>query len=270
MKKYVVYQRVSTEEQANEGYSLNAMLEKCKHYIASQEGAELVRIYEDAGFSGTLPPSKRPALNQLLTDVKEKKDFTAVLCWKIDRLARNLRDMMNLEHLLRKLNVDLESVTEKIDTSSPSGRVLFSVISAFSEFESSQNAARTYNAMSSKVGQIHLGGYAPIGYKMVGGRMEIDPEKSVTVELLFKKFLTLKSMNQVAQYLNKSGLFTSNKKLWSHKTVKAVIVNPAYLGVRVWGRVHGRTRRANPVERWIVRPQNFSNPLAEGSCFKKF
>ena len=268
-RKYVIYQRVSTDEQAERGYSLEAMLEKCKHYIQSQEDAKLVKIFEDRGFSGTTDPVKRPALNQLLSEVKDKiVDFDTVLVWKLDRLSRSIRDTLNCEYLLRKHNVALESVTERIDTSTASGKMFFNTIASFAEFESAQIGERTWNTMSSKVGQIHLGGKATIGYKLIGNKLMIDRKTSEIVETIFRRFIKVKNYSKVAEYLNKKGMHTSCGKPFSHKKVKRIIVNPVYTGATVWNKRQDKLGRSNPDVKWIKSP-NTHSPIITEKLFRR-
>lgn len=251
MKKYVIYQRVSTEEQKQKGYSLEAMHEKCLHYIKSQDGALFVKTYEDAGFSGSLPPSKRPGIKQLLEDMKAEKDmFDGVLVWKLDRLSRSLRDTLNLEFAFSKYNKSLESVTERLDTSTASGRMFFNTIASFAEFESAQTRERTFNAMASKVGQKHLGGVSPIGYRLKDGRYEIIPEEALIVRQIFKIYKRRRSFLSTANEMNSRGMLTRNNKLWSHTRIKEVLINPIYDGLVAWHKTDRRQGRLS-ISRWI-------------------
>jgi site-specific DNA recombinase len=260
MKKYVIYQRVSTEEQKQKGYSLEAMNEKCQHYIKSQDSAAFVKTYEDAGFSGSLPPSKRPGIKQLLEDIQTERDmFDAVLVWKLDRLSRSLRDTLNLEFTFSKQNKSLESVTERLDTSTASGRMFFNTIASFAEFESAQTRERTFNAMSSKVGQKHLGGVAPIGYRLIGNRFEVVPEEAEIVRQIFKVYTRRRSLLSTANEMNELKMLTRNQKLWSHTRIKEVLINPVYIGLVAW-RKTDRHKGRLPLSKWI-----FSNEKTHGA-----
>ncbi len=252
MKKYVIYQRVSTEEQKLKGYSLDAMNEKCQHYIKSQDSAAFVRTYEDAGFSGSLPPSKRPGIKQLLENMKTERDmFDAILVWKLDRLSRSLRDTLNLEFTFSKHNKSLESVTERLDTSTAAGRMFFNTIASFAEFESAQTRERTFNAMSSKVGQKHLGGVAPIGYRLTSGHYEIVPEEAAIVQQIFKVYTRRRSLLSTANEMNEREMLTRNSKLWSHTRIKEVLINPVYIGLVAW-RKTDRHKGRLPLSKWII------------------
>jgi len=269
MKKYVIYQRVSTEEQKQKGYSLKAMRDKCAHYIRAQEDAVLVKTYEDAGFSGSLKPTKRPGMKQLLDEMKSNKNiFDAILVWKLDRLSRSLRDTLNLEFAFSKYNKSLESVTERLDTSTASGRVFFNTIASFAEFESAQTRERTYNAMSSKVGQKHLGGVAPIGYRLRNGRYVVISKEASVVEEIFKVFTRRQSFNATAKEMNQRNILTRSGKLWSHTRIKEVLINPVYNGYTAWhktNRINGRL----PVNKWIYSRQKTHNAIINDKLFNK-
>ena len=268
-RKYVVYQRVSTEEQAEKGYSLEAMLEKSQHYIQSQEDAKLIKVYEDRGYSGTLDPAKRPALNQLLNDIKDRSiDFDTVLVWKLDRLSRSCISTLTVERLLRLANKTLESVTERIDTSTASGKMFFNTIASFAEFESAQIGERTWNTMSSKVGQIHLGGKAPIGYRLKDDKLVVDKETVNVVETIFRRFLRVKNYSKVAEYLNRKKIYTSYGKEWCHKKIKRILTNPVYTGLCVWGKRRGKLGSVNPISKWIIKGYIFE-PIISKQTYQK-
>jgi site-specific DNA recombinase len=269
MKKYAIYQRVSTEEQKQKGYSLEAMHERCVHFIKSQEEAVLVKTYEDAGFSGSLAPSRRPGMKLLLDDMRGNRGvFDAILVWKLDRLSRSLRDTLNLEFIFSKDNKSLESVTEKLDTSTAAGRMFFNTIASFAEFESAQTRERTFNAMSSKVGCRHLGGVSPIGYSLVKGKYHVVPHEADIVKELFRTYRRRRSFNSTAIAMNSKKLLTRKGKLWTHARVKEVLTNPVYIGRVAWhktSRRHGRT----PIEKWIISDAQTHDPIIRGEIFRE-
>ena len=268
-RKYIIYNRVSTDEQAEKGYSLEAMIEKCRHYIESQEDSTLVKTYVDKGFSGIIPPSKRPALNKLLTDLKTKAvDWDTLLIWKLDRLSRSMRDTLNIEYILRKAGKTLESVTERVDTDTASGKMFFNTVASFAEFESAQIGERTRNAMSSKVGEIRLGGQAPLGYKFLDKKLVVDDVTAKVVKKIFTSYLRHKNLTKVASYLNKQQVCTARGKQWTHEQVKQIISNPVYLGQTVWGRRLRKLKRFNPPEKWIVIPKTHQQIISENTWKK--
>jgi len=123
-EKVGIYVRVSTEEQAKEGISIDAQIERCKAFCKSR-GWKVFRIYTDAGFSaGSL---KRPALKNLLDDIESKK-FNILLFYKIDRLSRNLKDLLYMLDDLKNKGINFTSVTEQIDTTTAMGTAFFQIL----------------------------------------------------------------------------------------------------------------------------------------------
>src|SRR3989338_11287874 len=116
-EKVGVYVRVSTEEQAKEGISIDAQIERCRAFCKAR-GWKVFRIYTDAGYSaGTLD---RPALNNLIDDLTNKK-FDVLLVYKIDRFSRKLKDLISILEDIKRHNVNFTSVTEQIDTTTAMG-----------------------------------------------------------------------------------------------------------------------------------------------------
>ncbi|GAI80697.1 unnamed protein product, partial [marine sediment metagenome] len=110
--RVAIYSRVSTEEQAKEGLSVDAQIDKCKSFCNARDW-KVFKVYKDAGYSaGTM---NRPALELMLRDVEEKK-FEIILVYKIDRFSRKLRDLITTLDSLKAKNINFTSVTEQIDT----------------------------------------------------------------------------------------------------------------------------------------------------------
>ena len=268
MKRYVIYQRVSTDEQAEQGYSLDAMYERCVFFIKSQD-AELIRVFQDNGFSGRLPPGKRPALNELLSCVKDKSNqFDSVLVWRLDRLSRSLRDTVNIEYILRKNNIALESVSEKIDTSTAAGAMFFNTVANFAEFESAQIGERTWNAMSHKVGEVYLGGRPPYGYRRSGNTLEVYPEEAEIVKKVYSYYLRNKTYMGTARYLNQKGIPSPSGGQWSHMQVKFMLQNPVYIGHTVWNRKSRKLVRFKDKRKWIIE-RDTHLPIISERVFNK-
>lgn len=127
-KKVAIYTRVSTAEQ-----STGSQESELRAY-AKARGWTVFRVYEDRGFSGAL--QSRPALDDLLRDCRRRK-FDVVLVWKFDRFARSLQQLISALELFRKFGIDFVSATEAIDTSLPSGELVFQIFGAIAQFERS-------------------------------------------------------------------------------------------------------------------------------------
>lgn len=128
MKKVAIYARVSTEKQTCE----NQLIEL--RAIAERSGYSIVTEFVDEGISGAKGRADRPALNAMMKAATQRK-FEMVLCWSIDRLGRSLQNLVELLNELQSLKVDLMFLQQGLDTSTSSGRMMFSIFGALAEFE---------------------------------------------------------------------------------------------------------------------------------------
>ena len=127
-KRIAIYARVSTSSQTTQN-QIDVLTE-----LANRQGYTIIKIYSDNGFSGTKSTADRPALNELMNDAR-KKQFDMVLVWSLDRLGRSLKHCLELLQELQELKVDLFFHQQGMDTSTSSGKLMFSMIGAFAEFE---------------------------------------------------------------------------------------------------------------------------------------
>ena len=163
IKRVAIYCRVSTIEQAEEGYSIKEQ-EMLLMEFCEKQGYEVVQVYSDAGISGK-DITHRPAMRKLLQDATERK-FDLVLTWKINRLSRNLQDSLEIINTLEKYNITYKSYSEPFETDTPAGKMQFQIMSLVAEFERntiSQNVKMGMCAKA-KAGE-WCGGIAPLGYK---------------------------------------------------------------------------------------------------------
>jgi DNA invertase Pin-like site-specific DNA recombinase len=130
MKRAVLYLRVSTTDQTT------ANQERELREVAARAGWEVLRVYRDHGISGSKGREKRPAFDALHR-AAARREFDVVMVWSVDRLGRSLKDLINFLEELRALNVDLFLKTQGIDTTSPSGKAMFGMLSVFADFERS-------------------------------------------------------------------------------------------------------------------------------------
>ena len=139
--KCAIYTRVSTDMQAEREFnSCESQEQKIKSFIKSQENMEIFKVYSDPGFTGA--NLERPALQELLEDVRQKK-INLVIAYKIDRLTRSPKDFYHLIEIFDKHEVNFISVTERFDTSTPSGRLLRNIMLTFAQFERELTSERT-------------------------------------------------------------------------------------------------------------------------------
>ncbi|MEW6095276.1 MAG: recombinase family protein, partial [bacterium] len=160
-----IYTRVSTDNQAEVEYnSCEAQGERIRAFIKSQENMEVFKVYSDPDFTGA--NLNRPALSEMLNDIRNNK-INLVIVYKIDRLTRSPKDFYQLMEVFEKYSVDFISVTERFDTSTPSGRLLRNIMLTFAQFERELASERTKDKMLQRAQKgMWNGGIVPFGYKI--------------------------------------------------------------------------------------------------------
>jgi len=208
-----IYIRVSTQDQVQHGFSLDAQQDSLENY-AKALGYEIFKIYRDEGKSAK--DLKRPEMMQLLKDAEAKK-FSAIFIYKLDRFSRSLKDLILTIDQLKVWGIDFISLQDKIETTSASGKLMFHIISAFAEFERNIIGDRTKFGMQEKVKQ---GGFitkAPKGYKLVNKELIIDESSVNELKQIFDEFLNTDiSLTKLAKKYNMTT--TGIKKLLQNTT----------------------------------------------------
>lgn len=213
--KIGIYVRVSTEEQAKEGISIKAQIDRCKAYCEARAW-QVYRIYQDAGFSaGTM---KRPAFTDLLQDAKEKR-FDTVLVYKIDRFSRNLKDLILILEDLKKQEINFTSVTEQIDTTTAMGEAFFQIIGVFAQLERGMVKERVNMAFDKKISSGESLNRAPYGYMYKNARLIPDPNTAKNVSEIFAMWQAGINYQEIC-----------NKFGFSKSSLYELIKNPVYLG----------------------------------------
>lgn len=210
-----IYVRVSTEEQAKEGLSIDAQIDKCKSFCNARDW-KIFKIYRDAGYSaGSM---NRPALELLLRDAQEKR-FDIILVYKIDRFSRKLRDLIMVLDDLKEKDINFTSVTEQIDTTSAMGEAFFQIIGVFAQLERGMVKERVELAFDRKIKFGEVLYRAPFGYIFQNKKLVPNPENSEKIKEIFEMWA------QEIDYKEISNLF----KIPS-STLYQIIKNPIYLG----------------------------------------
>lgn len=235
IKKACVYTRVSTEEQANDGYSIEEQDRMCKAAIEAK-GWEYVGSYSDPGESGR--KMTRPGLNSMIADIKSKK-VEAVFIWKLDRLSRKQRDTMAIiEDVIVPNEIALVSLRESLDTNTPWGRAMIGILSSFNQMESENIQERTYMGRQAKVSEGgYAGGKPPIGYTAVDGKLVVVPEEAEIVRLVFTLRKEGKPLMGIADELNNRGYRTKKGGKFLHSAVQTILGNEStYRGHYKYGK----------------------------------
>ncbi len=203
-KKAAIYIRVSTDAQREEGYSIDAQKEMLTAYCISK-GIKEYDYYIDGGFSGS--NIERPALKRLINDIKDNK-ISCVIVYKLDRLSRSQKDTLYLiEDVFNPKGVDFVSLNESMDTSTPLGRLMLGILSAFAQLERENIRERTSMGMKERVknGYWMGGGRVPFGYDYDQSAGILVPNKDAdTVRKVYDLYLKGYSTNSISRILGLS------------------------------------------------------------------
>lgn len=226
--KVALYTRVSTAEQAKEGYSIGEQEDRLKKYAAAMNWT-VYRVYTDAGYSGAT--TDRPALQMLLSDA-ECRLFDKVVVYKLDRLSRSQKDtLMLIEDKFLQNGIDFVSMSENFDTATPFGRAMIGILAVFAQLEREQIKERMMlgKEARAKQGKYQGGKSVPIGYDYTDGKLVINEYEKLQVKEIFRLFLEGKSIATITKRLNEQGLRHKHGK-WNRQTVRHVLHSRTYLG----------------------------------------
>ncbi len=229
--RVAIYARVSTVEQAEEGYSIDAQVEflrnKCK-----LEGKTVVAIYEDRGISGK-SIDKRFELQRMLEDSKEDI-FDEVIVWKTSRLARNSLDLLQIMKTLSENGVVFINATEPYDTSTATGKLMMQLLASVAEFERTTIIENLKMGMNARARKGYKNGGKLLGYRSVGkgkeSRLEIVHEEAEIVRKIFNLYVEGKGYKAIANKLNKQGYRTVKGNLYGISGIREILANPTYIG----------------------------------------
>lgn len=260
--KVYTYKRVSTAMQID-GYSLDAQRSRMKAY-ADFNDYEIVGEYEDAGKSGKSIEG-RMQFRQMMEDVKSGKDnISYVLVFKLSRFGRNAADVLSTLQVMQDFGVNLICVEDGIDSSKDAGKLMISVLSAVAEIERENIRVQTMEGRIQKAREGKWnGGFAPYGYQLVNGKLEINEEEAVAIRTIYDQYVNTDiGSNGISKYLENHGIRKIQRQngknpLFDAHLVRLILKNPVYCGKIAYGRrktekVHG-TRN----EYHLVEQENF-------------
>ena len=256
--KVYIYTRVSTAMQID-GYSLDAQKSRMKAFCEYND-YEIAGEYEDAGKSGKSIEG-RAAFNRMLEDIKSSKDEVSfVLVFKLSRFGRNAADVLATLQTMQDFGVNLICVEDGIDSSKEAGKLMISVLSAVAEIERENIRIQTMEGRMQKAREGKWnGGFAPYGYKLVDGKLEINEEEAEAIRIIFEQYVNTDiGANGLAKYLENHGIRkiarqNGKNPLFDAALIRRIIKNPVYCGKIAYGRrktekIHGTRNDYHLVE----------------------
>lgn len=248
-----LYVRVSTDEQSREGYSIETQVEKLTAY-AKFQGWQNVEIFADEGESAK--DMNRPAMKRLLKLIQQERAIS-VVTMAVDRLSRNLLDMLQFIELCEKHGTAYVCTALNFDTSTPIGRMVLQILAAFAEFERAMIATRVKSTMQEiATKQKRYLAVPPFGYQFDEHRNLVPiPEEVTWLIKAADMFIMGHGYRAVSKYLNDAGVVTRKGAPWASATVRQMLTNELYIGKLVWNRRYydkeGKQHWRDPAE-WIV------------------
>lgn len=239
--KVYTYTRVSTAMQID-GYSLDAQKARMKAY-ADFNDYQIVGEYEDAGKSGKSIEG-RASFCRMMEDIKSGKDGVAyVLVFKLSRFGRNAADVLSTLQVMQDFGVNLICVEDGIDSSKDAGKLMISVLSAVAEIERENIRIQTMEGRIQKAREGRWnGGFAPYGYRLVDGRLEINEEEAPAIRTIFDQYVNTNiGTTGLAKYLENHGIHKIQRQngknpLFASSTIQKILKNPVYCGKIAFGR----------------------------------
>jgi len=226
-----IYLRVSTEEQAQEGFSIRGQEQKLKDYAGIKDWS-IYKIYADEGISGK-NITERPAMNELIADIKAGY-VKNVLVFKIDRLTRSTADLLYLVELFNAYDCTFNSLMESIDTQTASGRMFLKIIGIFAEFERENIIERVKLGVERKVKEGYcLSSHPSYGYDKPKGQklLTINETEADIVREIFEMYVKQGlSLTKIAKVLNLRGLRSKEGATWASSQIRSILSNHTYLG----------------------------------------
>ena len=226
-----IYIRVSTEEQAQEGFSIRAQEQKLKDFARIKDWS-IYKIYMDEGISGKNLVD-RPAMQEMLADI-ESGAVKNVLVFKIDRLTRSTADLIYLIDLFNTHDCAFNSLTESIDTQTASGRMFLKIIGIFAEFERENIIERVKVGIERKVREGYaIGGNTSYGYDRPKDQkiQTINEEEAEIVREVFDMFINQGvGINDIARRLNVRKVPTKQDVTWGSTSIRRLLANCNYVG----------------------------------------
>lgn len=222
-----IYIRVSTEDQAREGFSLAEQKEKLEQ-LCKYKDFKVYKIYEDAGVSAK-DMEHRPQFQEMLKDMKDGK-INYIVAYKLDRVTRSVKDLESLISTLEENGCYLICDRDDVNTSTANGRFFVRMLTVLSQLEIEIVSERTKMGLEGAIKAGHIPGPAPLGYKRENKKLVIDDTTKDVIYRIFEMYLEGKSYYIIANILNDEKVLYPQKKHWKDNTIEKIINNRIYVG----------------------------------------
>jgi site-specific DNA recombinase len=223
--------RVSTEDQAREGFSLPEQKERLEAFCKFK-GYEIVDYYEDAGISAKTG-NHRPEFERLKDDIKAKR-INTIVALKLDRITRSIYDWENLMTFLDENNAYLDCVNDEINTTSANGKMISRLLMSVSQNEIERTSERTKVGMAGAIKNGHIPHKAPLGYKHEDRKLVIDYSTKDIVVRIFELYYNGLSYKKISNLFNEEKVLGRDN--WRDSTIVTILENEIYKGDFVHGK----------------------------------
>ncbi len=240
-----LYLRVSTEDQAREGFSLPEQKERLETFCKFK-GYEIVDYYEDAGISAKTG-NYRPEFERLKEDIKSKR-INTIIALKLDRITRSIFDWEKLMTFLDENDAYIDCANDEVNTTNANGKMVSRLLMSVSQNEIERTSERTKVGLAGAIKQGHLPSQAPLGYKHENKKLVIDYSTKDVVVRIFDLYYNGNSYQTISNILNEEQVL--GKTNWRDSTITAILENEVYKGDFVHGK---RTKHPTYYEN-VVEP----------------
>ncbi len=252
-----LYVRVSTEDQAVEGFSLDAQVKRLEAYCRVR-GWEVADVYRDEGFSGRT--TDRPEYQRMMSD---SDNWDTILVLKMDRIHRNSVNFAMMMDGLRAKGKEFTSMQDKFDTTTAMGRFVMDIMQRIAQLESEQIGERVYIGMKYKAssGDCHLGSGHPYGYVYEGGKLKVVEDEAHAVRAIYNMYRRGSTMDDIASFLNDAEIPAKKGGRWNKQSVGNILHNPLYAGYKSWDGIMQKGEQEAIVSQSVY--ESINGPLPE-------
>jgi DNA invertase Pin-like site-specific DNA recombinase len=225
-----IYIRVSTEDQAREGHSLDEQEDRLRK-LCDYKKYQIYKVYVDAGISAK--DTNRPQFQAMMKDMKKGK-INVIIAYKLDRITRSVQDLEKLVEEIEIYQCGLECAVEEINTSNANGRFFIRMLTVLSQLEIERTSERTKVGLTGAIKKGNIPGKTPLGFKREGRKLVIDETTAPIVRKIFELYTNGMSYYRISQLMLRE---YGNLRVWREDLISKIMNNRIYCGDYVLGKV---------------------------------